>query len=134
MAGQHRWAPGAALTVADLVAPVEPKWPTDDPDPVMWVAPDGRVYRQGAQTRDALRPRTDHFHADRPPVPPSTVPYHVDATPDRDGRQPRPVAAATPIVPSRLVVPRQSRRHARGGARDTPVTDRQSRVGGTADD
>jgi len=99
MAGQHRWSPGAALTVADLVALAEPEWPTDDPDSAAWIARKSHMYRQASQTRDA----SDHLRSHRPPIPPPTVPYHVGDAPDRDGRHTTPGrgGAASPTASGR---------------------------------
>jgi len=74
MTGQYRWAPGAALTVADLQVAAEPLWPTEDLDAVV------RVGTADCHFQSACLP------SDRPSVPPSAVPYHVGGIPDRDGR------------------------------------------------
>ena len=113
MAGQHRWSPGAALTVAQLTALVERKQPADYPDIVAWVdpGPDGRVYRRAARARQVRQPQRGYLRTDRPPVPPSTVPYHVGGPSDRDGRQPRPGAAVNPVPPRPAVLHNCQGRH-----------------------
>ena len=76
MRGQYRWVPGAASTAPDVVVRSEPEWPTEDLDTVV---------RFGTADCPSQPPR---LSSQRPPVPPSTVPYHVGGIPDRDGRQP----------------------------------------------